>query len=328
MSSSSQRSPRKEGSPVYDPDQDPEEKREIRRNYRSLHKTLDDSKGDLTPEELAIKVARANQLFERVKNPQEATLDSAFFVKTTTINAHLGRALKFGAGTFNVDEYITRLVRFMGGYKPPEDIASDASDIEEDDSPLDWGKIGRRAMAKSRRVPAMGFMLGPLSMEHKQRAANKPRARLERNPNDERRPQELREEDIARSENETTKNVQMVAAVLNQVEKINLFKLVVNPESFAQSVENIFHLSFLIRDAKVALEMSDNGEPLVFECEPPSDQDREEALANGTPLLKQQLIFEFDRDTWERAIEVFNITESRIPTRPRARTRLGNQWYG
>lgn len=50
---------------------------------------------------------------------------------------------------------------------------------------------------------------------------------------------------------------------MEQVEKINLFKLVINPESFAQSVENIFYLSFLIRDAKVAFEISKLGEPVV-----------------------------------------------------------------
>jgi hypothetical protein len=54
-----------------------------------------------------------------------------------------------------------------------------------------------------------------------------------------------------------------VATVLEQVEKINLFKLVINPESFAQSVENIFYLSFLIRDAKVSFEISKLGEPVV-----------------------------------------------------------------
>jgi hypothetical protein len=46
---------------------------------------------------------------------------------------------------------------------------------------------------------------------------------------------------------------------------INLFKFVVNPHSFAQSVENIFYLSFLIRDAKVALETNDDGEPVICE---------------------------------------------------------------
>jgi hypothetical protein len=48
--------------------------------------------------------------------------------------------------------------------------------------------------------------LGPLAVEQKKRAVGK-RARFEKNEADERKPQELREEDIARSENETTKNV-------------------------------------------------------------------------------------------------------------------------
>lgn len=48
--------------------------------------------------------------------------------------------------------------------------------------------------------------LGPLAVEQKKRAVGK-RAKFEKNKEDERKPQELREEDIARSENETTKNV-------------------------------------------------------------------------------------------------------------------------
>ena len=48
--------------------------------------------------------------------------------------------------------------------------------------------------------------LGPLAVEQKKRVLGK-RAKFEKNKADERRPQELREEDIARSENETTKHV-------------------------------------------------------------------------------------------------------------------------
>ncbi|KAJ7903871.1 Nse4 C-terminal-domain-containing protein [Mycena leptocephala] len=306
-------SPRKEGL-VYDPDQDAD-----------IKLVIDDPLADYTPEELETKVAEANELFEDVKNTGEATLDSSFLVRTVNINIQKARGLKFGTGAFSIEDFVTRLVGFMGGYKPPEEVSSEASDVEEDDAPLDWGKVGRRAMAKSRRVPAMGFMTGPLSIEQKQRAPNKKRAKFEKNKKDETRPQEIREEDIARSENETTKNVAIVATVLEQVEKINLFKLVINPESFAQSVENIFYLSFLIRDAKVAFEISEDDEPLVFACQEPTDEDREAA---GGILLKQQLIFEFDMATWKRAIEVFEITESFIPTRPRTRTRLGSQWYG
>ncbi|KAJ7038930.1 Nse4 C-terminal-domain-containing protein [Mycena alexandri] len=309
---------------AYDPDQDVHEKREIRRNYRLLHKALDDPHARHTPAELHAKVDEANEIFENVKDPQEAVLDSSFLVKTTTATSRTARALRFGTGTFNIDDFVTRLITFMGGYKPPEEITSDASDLEEeDDSPLDWAKVGRRALARSRRVPAAGFMMGPLSLEQKQRAPKQQRAKFEKNKNDETKPQSIREEDISRSENETTKNVAIVAALLEQIDKINLFRLVINPNSFSQSLENIFYLSFLIRDAKVAFQIDDDGEPLVFACEEVSDQDRETGV-----LLKRQLIFEFDMATWRRAIEVFEITEPFIPTRPRAKTRLGQQWYG
>lgn len=62
-------------------------------------------------------------------------------------------------------------------------------------------------------IPNDNYRLGPLSIEQKKRAATK-RAKFEKNKADERKPQELREEDIARSVNETTKNVVTVRPFL------------------------------------------------------------------------------------------------------------------
>jgi len=83
---------------------------------------------------------------------------------------------------------------------------------------------------------------------------------------------------------------------------------VINPNDFAQSVENIFHLSFLIRDGKAAFETVD-GEPVICKervlplrpllilildtCETPGDDD----YAAG--LRKNQMILEFDIATWK-----------------------------
>lgn len=50
---------------------------------------------------------------------------------------------------------------------------------------------------------------------------------------------------------------------------MNLFRLVVNPRDFGQSVENLFYLSFLIRDGKCALDI-DKGEPLICASSLPS----------------------------------------------------------
>jgi non-structural maintenance of chromosomes element 4 len=66
---------------------------------------------------------------------------------------------------------------------------------------------------------------------------------------------------------------------LDEIGKVNLFKFVVNPNDFAQSVENIFYLSFLIRDAKVAFETED-GEPVI--CKYPT----QELIAIATDFLQ------------------------------------------
>jgi hypothetical protein len=156
-----------------------------------------------------------------VKQPQEATLDSTFLLIASNVGAQKARAMKSGSGTFDVDDFISQLVTYMGGGKrvADENIERHLDGDDAVDTPLDWAKIGRKAMAKSRRVPAMGFMLGPLSIEQKKRVIAK-RSKQEKSNEEARRPQELKEEDIQRSENETVKNVAQVSVLKPHVDVV------------------------------------------------------------------------------------------------------------
>ncbi|KAJ3539003.1 hypothetical protein NM688_g6431 [Phlebia brevispora] len=303
---------------VYDPDQDLEKRRGIRRGYRELQKGFEDHQG---PEDMIHKVDRMNQLFEEVKAPADAVMDSDILVKASMESAKLARAMRSGNSAFDVDDFISRLITFMGGRANPEVADDDEDEYHDDDTaPLTWERIGWKVVAKSHRVPAMDFMLGPLSIEQKTRQVAK-RARLEKHKEDQRKPQEIKEEDITRSENETTKNVANIENILQSTGKINLFRFIINPNDFGQSVENLFYLSFLIRDGKCALDF-DSGQPMIMLCEAPSQQDYDDGLK------KHQLVMEFDMATWKRAIQVFNIQTPTIPQRPKAETRIGNKWYG
>ena len=96
-----------------------------------------------------------------VKGPQEATLDSAFLVMASNMGAQKARAMKSGGSGFDIDEFVSKLITFMGGRRPMEDQLPEDSDVEDPDYgevPLDWERIGRKALAKSRRVPVPDFM--------------------------------------------------------------------------------------------------------------------------------------------------------------------------
>ena len=101
------------------------------------------------------------------------------------MHAAKARAMKAGAGAFDIDDFVSKLITFMGGRRaggavgpkdrPAQDEEAgadeddeDDEEDDEDDEPLNWERIGRKALAKSRRVPVMDFMcvdvaLPPLS---------------------------------------------------------------------------------------------------------------------------------------------------------------------
>jgi hypothetical protein len=63
----------------------------------------------------------------------------------------------------------------------------------------------------------------------------------------------------------TTLNFHQIQRILDAHGPANLFKFIINPDDFAQSVENLFYLSFLIRDGCCSLDV-ESGEPIICTC--------------------------------------------------------------
>ena len=92
-----------------------------------------------------------------MKGTQEATLDSAFLVMASNMSALKARSMKTTAGAFDVEDFVERLISFMGGNKATAEATEEGVEVD-DTAPLMWDKIGRKALAKSRRVPVTDFM--------------------------------------------------------------------------------------------------------------------------------------------------------------------------
>ena len=117
----------------------------------------------------------------------------------------------------------------------------------------------------------------------------------------------MTQDQVSSEVNETTQNVQRLYDLVIQVQPISLYKFFINPNSFSESVENLFHLSFLIRDGKISIEETEHGDLIIEACEPPTEED----FQNG--LEKVQSVFHFDKHLYDKAIKRYNITENMIP---------------
>ncbi|CEJ60211.1 hypothetical protein PMG11_08794 [Penicillium brasilianum] len=238
----------------------------------------------------------------------------------------------------------------------------DANDSDDGDSgdAMNWDWLGRMACFHHNSRPAVsGFLLGPLSIQKRSRQNTQRAGREQFNSTQAIQPQDLNLEDLGQQENTnlTTmcKNIKSlldrtiqdieheVNRILNEegepteervLEVMNehhtsptggvcLFKFCINPLSFGQSVENLFYVSFLVRDGHAGVSMSARGTPTLNNAEPYPPHE-----AQAKRIQKHQAIFSLDFETWSSIVEAFRIDECFIPHREEIEEGAGQTWYG
>lgn len=227
--------------------------------------------------------------------------------------------IRFGdlGGTLTQKEIVTALKKYMN----PDTLFGDEEETELRGTPqeranetfnsFDWQKLGRWFYLQSNVAVPSHFLYGPLAT--KRRKAG-PRARTVDDTvssRDKTTAQKVTATDIQEDPEQSTSHiVRTVYGVLNDAdeERVNLFKFFINPRSFAQSVENLFYTSFLVRDGKIKVDIDEEGFPFVEIPDDSSEIDVESA-----PVSHH--IATLDVPTWKALIEKFNITELLIPHR-------------
>ncbi|KAH6576757.1 hypothetical protein BASA62_001208 [Batrachochytrium salamandrivorans] len=309
-----------------------EKRRRLRADYRNVIAQAEENMQDVlngrTRIDLNTELKQVNELFLDVKATQDAALDSKALLLIAEISSHKVQRLNFGGGSFTLEGFVSKLVTRLGATQHPNpnnDISEDGDHNDFGASStagshdLKWDSLEDIISRFSTRVSVPGFMYGAIKNEPKQRERSRRTAKLVKDVTQLQRPEQLAEDDIVQQENETSSNVQMVYRYLEQVQPIDFFEFIINPESFSQSVENLFYLSFLIHDGLASINDQD-GKLLLSTDSPPTEAD----LQQGTTKL--QHILSLDMDIWEAAISAFHIRTSAIPTRKSTLSKDNGKW--
>ncbi|KAM3519722.1 hypothetical protein MY4038_009691 [Beauveria bassiana] len=226
------------------------------------------------------------------------------------------------------------------------EIATGIDDTEDRDGDMmNWAELGRFACLPHSRRPALpGLLLGPLSVERKIRRVAKRSAPFKPNYLAETRPEILNIDDLAKKENDLTaicgKIFQQLQNMQEQVQEvvaeaihdemsdeekidimhkhglrrtggIDLLRFVINPKSFGQTVENMFYVSFLIRDGRIEIEYDEYDLPALA----PVVREEHEDKSVRQSSAKHQAILSIDMQAWQDIVETLQIKEPMIEHR-------------
>lgn len=327
-----------------------QEANQIRKNYRNIKEHLTEKRLEfIDPNTMAIEAILEDieGNFKRVNKPREAVSDMNILREVAILQNERIRNLQCEFRSFNNNEFIDKLKLFMSRSvknKRTEDVENVSNNqLEEDDNspttsrgantsrlnkkscyvltkPI-FENFGKDCMNYFNILPKPTSLLGSLNKEilfKQQRVVKQRRA----NENLEELKTKIKELDVNSKENEensTVSEIERIFEILKKIHKralkigvqIGFYEFVINPFSFSRTIENIFYVSFLIKDGYARISLNSDNLPII---EPTNDEDYNAADASKKKksVNNIQSMISLTKAQWEEIKEVFNITTALI----------------
>lgn len=251
------------------------ERQEIRREQRDVKDFMMEHKneiGRVDSSKFAEARAANNRLGDKVRFMREEVLDAdnlnMLSRHTTTQAKHLAVVTQ----AVTVETFTRELRKKM--------VTFQSEEAHSDEEFFDWPLLGGKVGHLFGGVAHTDFLNGPVGKPPPLRKERKKRADqdTEEEAGGITKSEEVKEHTVEQKEQtqvRISEQLQLLRKVVPSssasesgvTEGVDFFNFVVNPASFTQTVENVFDLSFLVKQGTAALQLDDDGLPVVLPCE-------------------------------------------------------------
>ncbi|XP_054437604.1 non-structural maintenance of chromosomes element 4 homolog A [Pteronotus mesoamericanus] len=289
--------------------------RQIRHQYRALINSVQQNREDIlnASDKLTEVLEEANTLFNGVSRAREAVLDAHFLVLASDLGKEKAKQLRSDLNSFDMLRYVETLLTHMGvNPLEAEDLIRDEDSSDFEFIVYDSWKIsGKTAENTFNKTHTFHFLLGSIQGEC---PVPKPRTERPRRvctaEKEKKMPEQLKRMEESHQE-ATEKEVERILGLLQTYFRedpdtpMSFFDFVIDPHSFPRTVENIFHVSFIVRDGFARIKLDQDRLPII---EPVNINEESEGIDQNTQIRNQGIIALSYRD-WEEIVKTFEISE-------------------
>ena len=273
-------------------------RRGLRKQIHELIEDTTSSKAALIQpgsSQLLETIERGNELLGNVVHAREGALDAAWFTSASKYGLEQANRIHI-AQEFNPKVFLNCIIKKYG-------ISSGENEEEESgsSSDIDWTALGKDVFQYFTRTPTVTFMNGPLQKVEVKKIERKPRQRDEEDKN----AKTVRPGEIEKQENKRDYTSAQVREVHNYLKEklknsesdqpVSLVDIVVDPNSFTKTAENMFHYAFLVKEGLAGIDASEDS-PAVLEAK----MTKPPAPNAADTLQKKQAVLKLNLDMWKK----------------------------
>ncbi|KAL2323821.1 hypothetical protein Fmac_022879 [Flemingia macrophylla] len=287
-------------------DQNPATRRVIRSQFLKLKTLINEKRDDFLNTEsdkFDTILDEFDKLHDQVEKPREQVADAEALLDLTRTLVGSVRSL--------ANEGVT----------PSQFVSSLLIHYGQGQDSINWKKLGLAVSPIFLSVSGSSTMLGPMDNQLKQRKTGVRRTR-DSGPTTTTRPQQL-DEAVAQEKTDTDRNMAIMFDILRKTKRVRLENLILNKKSFAQTVENIFALSFLVKDGRAEISLDENRSHYVSPKNAPGAN-----LVSSKEVSYTHFVFRYDYKDWKMMKDLVSDGEELMPNRIQCSTVVGSQEMG